>query len=84
MEKSNENLITAKKTPESPLASPQLLSKLFPQTAVIDEAQLQAEQEKKNKEEEGKLGRVQVHELFETEFLAFQRRRRSKTNNGSA
>jgi hypothetical protein len=31
------------------------LSKLFPQTAVIDEAQLQAEQEKKNKEEEGKL-----------------------------
>lgn len=45
---------TAKKPTETPLAGPQLLSKLFPQTAVIDEAQLEAEQEKKKKEEEGK------------------------------
>lgn len=34
-------------------ASPQLLSKLFPQTAVTDQAELQAEQEKRKKEEEG-------------------------------
>lgn len=36
-------------------ASPQLLSKLFPQTAVTDQAELQAEQEKRKKEEEGSL-----------------------------
>lgn len=37
--------------------SPQLLSKLFPQTAVVDQAELQAEQEKRKKEEEGWLKR---------------------------
>lgn len=43
-----------KKTPEAPSASPQLLSKLFPQTAVVDESEHQAEKEKRKKEEEGK------------------------------
>jgi hypothetical protein len=31
------------------------LSKLFPQTAVTDQAELQAEQEKKKQEEEGEI-----------------------------
>lgn len=44
--------ILASKQPES--SAPDVLSKLFPQTAVSDAAEVQAEQEKKKKEEEGK------------------------------
>lgn len=42
-----------KSTPETPSASPQLLSKLFPQTAVPDQSELEAQQEKKKREDEG-------------------------------
>lgn len=42
------------KTPEtSTTAGPQLLSKLFPQTAVSDDSEVKAEQEKQRQQEEG-------------------------------
>lgn len=46
-------LFTANKSTETVPSSPQLLSKLFPQTAVSDQAELEAEQEKKKREDEG-------------------------------
>jgi len=45
-------LSTGKGPTEPTPASPQLLSKLFPQTAVSDQEELQAQQEKKKREEE--------------------------------
>lgn len=51
--KYNSYLFAGNKATEVPAASPQLLSKLFPQTAVGDHGELQAEQEKKKQEEEG-------------------------------
>ena len=47
---------TANKQQETPTkdpASPQLLSKLFPQTAVSDQAEIKEEQEKQKQQEEG-------------------------------
>lgn len=48
--------ILANKTPETAssatAAAPQLLSKLFPQTAVTDQEELKAEQEKQRQQEE--------------------------------
>lgn len=52
-------MFTANKSTETVPPSPQLLSKLFPQTAVSDQAQLEAEQEKKKREDEG----LQFHKL---------------------
>jgi mitochondrial import inner membrane translocase subunit TIM50 len=57
-----------KKTTDIGPSGPQLLSKLFPQTAVSDQAELQAEQEKKKQEEEGKAFLV-AHDVFYTEAI---------------
>lgn len=50
-----KKLIILAKTPETSTAAsgPQILSKLFPQTAVSDEAEVKAEQEKQRQQEEG-------------------------------
>lgn len=53
------------KPTEAVPASPQLLSKLFPQTAVSDQAELEAEQEKKKREEEG----LRFHRLNVTRII---------------
>ncbi len=47
--------LLANKTTEPPsaAASPQLLSKLFPQTAISDEADVKKEQEKQKQQDEG-------------------------------
>lgn len=70
--------ISAKKTPETIPASPQLLSKLFPQTAVADHAELQAEQEKKKREEEGWFDLAPLLENFDYPVCNCRRKKRTR------
>lgn len=72
--------ILVNKGTETPsAAAPQLLSKLFPQTAVTDEENLKKEEEKQKQQEEGcKFAGC----LSNSKTFIFQTRKKSKTSNG--
>lgn len=79
-------IFTANKQQEAPgkdPASPQLLSTLFPQTAVSD--QTPEVKEEQQKQEEGVQFPRSMIQFIKTNFnFYFQRRKRNRINNGSA